>query len=141
MIRITEQISIDETEIKEEFIRSSGPGGQNVNKVSTAVQLRFDITKSALPAEVKERLFRLAGKRVSGDNVLIISAKRYRYQEKNRKDALEKLISLIRKASEKPISRKKTKPTNASIERRLKDKRVKSEIKKLRTPVNYTKTK
>lgn len=132
MIKITENISIDESEIREEFIRSSGPGGQNVNKVSTAVQLHFDIAGSSIPANVKERLYRIARNRISTSGELLINARRYRTQEKNRKDALDRLVRLIRKASEKPKVRKKTKPTEASIERRLKEKRKRSEVKKMR---------
>ena len=133
MMRITDEISIDENDIQEEFVRSSGPGGQNVNKVSTAVQLRFDVAGSKLPCNVKENLIRLAGKRITGDKILIISARRYRYQEKNRKDAFDRLSDLIRKAAEKPRKRKKTQPSSMSIEKRLKEKRIKSELKKQRT--------
>jgi ribosome-associated protein len=133
MIQITKFISIDEKEIKEEFIRSSGPGGQNVNKVATAVQLRFNAAgASSLPDEVKERLIRLAGRRITVDGVLIITARRFRTQEKNREDALFRLISLIREACKNPKNRKKTKPTGASIKLRLEKKRKKSEIKKHR---------
>ena len=132
MIQITDNISISENEYEEDFIRSSGPGGQNVNKVSTSVQLRYDIKNSSLPVEVKEKLISLAGKKISGDNILIISAGRFRTQEKNRKDALDRLVSLIRKACEKPVIRKKTKPTAASVEQRLKEKNLKSDKKKQR---------
>jgi ribosome-associated protein len=132
VIKITDNISIDEKEIVEEFIRSSGPGGQNVNKVATAVQLRFDITNSALPDELKNRVKYLAGKQVTKDNVLIISARKHRTQEKNRKDALERLVLLLRKAAKKPKNRKKTKPTAASVKKRLKNKQKNSETKKRR---------
>ncbi len=132
VIQITKDISIDEKEIVEEFIRSSGPGGQNVNKVATAVQLRFNVANSTLPGELKNRLIYLAGRQVTKDSVLIISARRYRTQEKNRKDALERLISLLRRAAGKPKNRKKTKPTDASVRLRLKDKKKKSETKKHR---------
>ncbi|MFH0976460.1 MAG: alternative ribosome rescue aminoacyl-tRNA hydrolase ArfB [Spirochaetota bacterium] len=133
MIQITKQISISEKEIHEEFIRSSGPGGQNVNKVATAVQLRFNAAGSpSLPVEVRERLVRLAGRRLTSDGELIITAKRFRTQEKNRQDALERLIAMIRKACEKPVSRKKTKPTEASHRKRLDIKRRKSNVKKQR---------
>jgi ribosome-associated protein len=133
MLEITNDISIDESEIQFGFIRSSGPGGQNVNKVASAVQLRFDAKRSAsLPEDVRQRLLRLAGKRITEDGILIIEAKRYRSQERNRKDAIERLVGLVRKSAEKPKSRKKTKPTEASKRRRLEEKRHRSEIKRLR---------
>jgi ribosome-associated protein len=139
MIQITKNISIDEKEIKEEFIRSSGPGGQNVNKVATAVQLRFDAAgSSSLPGEVKEHLIRHAGRRITTDGVLIITARRFRTQEKNREDAKLRLISLISEACKNPKNRKKTKPTGTSVMLRLKNKRKKSEIKKHRlTGISY----
>ncbi len=136
MIRITRSISIDESEIHERFIRSSGPGGQNVNKVSTAVQLRFDVKDSpSLPEDVRQRLMRLAGRRMTDKGVLIIEARRYRHREKNRIDAIERLVTLIRKAAQKPKPRTKTKPTAASKRRRLDDKRRRSSIKTLRKSV------
>jgi ribosome-associated protein len=136
MIRITPTIAIEEKEIQEDFIRASGPGGQNVNKVSTAVQLRFDVKESpSLPADVKERLIRLGGKRVSLEGVLIIDARRFRTQEKNREDALERLTQLIIKATQKPKPRKKTRPTLGSKKKRLDEKRQRSDIKRLRKPV------
>jgi len=133
MIRVGAGIEIDESEIKEEFVRSSGPGGQNVNKVATAVQLRFDVAGSpSLPPEVRERLARLAGKRLTNDGVLVIEARRYRTQERNRQDAIERLVGLIRRATERPRLRRRTKPTASSVERRLKAKRHRSETKRAR---------
>ena len=136
MIRATPDISIRETELKLDFVRSSGPGGQNVNKVATAVQLRFDAAHSpSLPEEVRQRLVRIAGKRVSKEGVLLIDARRFRTQERNRQDAVERLIQWIRRAAEKPRKRIRTKPTLRSKERRLEGKRQRSETKRLRKPV------
>jgi ribosome-associated protein len=132
MIHITKDISIDEKEIKEEFIRSSGPGGQNVNKVATAVQLRFNTYSTSLPEEVRKRLIRLSGRRLTTGGVLIITARRFRTQEKNREDAMLRLISLISEACKNPKKRKKTKPTGASMRNRLNIKHIKSEVKKNR---------
>ena len=133
MIRITDEISIDEREIKESFVRASGPGGQNVNKLSTAVQLRFDVRGSpSLPAAVRERLERLAGARLTNDGVLVITAQRHRTQARNRDDALERLIELIRRAAVPPKLRRQTKPTKASRERRIEGKKRRAGIKKLR---------
>ena len=136
MIRVTPDILIRGTELKLDFIRSSGPGGQNVNKVATAVQLRFDVSRSpSLPEDVRQRLVRLAGKRVSKEGVLVIDARRFRTQERNRQDAVDRLIQWVRRAGEKPKKRIKTKPTLRSRERRLEGKRQRSETKRLRKPV------
>ncbi len=132
MIRITDDISIDESELTEEFTRSGGPGGQHVNKVSTAVQLRFDIPASTLPLYVKERLKRLGGARVSNDGVLIISSKGTRQRERNRTEAVDKLVALIREAAERPKRRVKTRVSRAARERRLDAKKVRGSTKKLR---------
>lgn len=136
MIRITDAIAIDESEIHEDFIRSSGPGGQNVNKVATAVQLRFDAGRSpSIPQDVLGRLTALAGRRMTEDGVLIIHAKRFRTQDQNRQDAMDRLISLIRKATLKPKPRHRTKPTLASRKRRLESKRRRSQTKRIRQSV------
>jgi ribosome-associated protein len=134
MIRVNAQIELDEREIQEDFVRASGPGGQNVNKVSTAVQLRFDVARSpSLPDPVRVRLIALAGRRVTQDGVLIIEAERFRSQRRNRDDALERLIELIREACEVDKPRRPTRPTLASRKRRLDSKQRRGETKKLRT--------
>jgi ribosome-associated protein len=132
MLEITPSFSIDERELQFEYIRSSGPGGQNVNKVATAVQMRFDITNSSLASDIKGRLIQLAGNRVTADGVLILEAKRFRTQEQNRADAILRFSELVRKALIKPKPRKKTKPSAASKEKRLKAKKVKGATKRLR---------
>ena len=133
MIRVTGTITIDDEEIHQQFIRASGPGGQNVNKVATAVQLRFDVAHSpSLSEDVRERLTRLAGKRMTREGTLIIDARRFRTQEQNRQDSVARLVSLIRQASEKPKIRKRTRPTLASKERRLESKHHHGKIKHLR---------
>ena len=134
MIPVTDTIALDEREIEESFIRASGPGGQNVNKVASAVQLRFDVTGSpSLPEPVRARLKRLAGKRLTQEGVLVITAQRFRSQEQNRHDALERLKSLIRRAAAAPTPRRPTKPTFASKRRRLESKGHRAKIKSLRT--------
>jgi ribosome-associated protein len=130
MIRVSEKIAIDENEIQERFIRASGPGGQNVNKLASAVQLRFDVRRSrSLPDDVRARLERLSGKRLSKDGVLVITAQRHRTQERNRRDALDRLISLIQHAAVPPVARRATKPTAGSRERRLESKKRHGSLK------------
>jgi ribosome-associated protein len=133
MIRVTAKIGIEEREIEESFVRASGPGGQNVNKLATAVKLRFDVRHSpSLPDAVRARLERLAGGRLSRDGVLVISAQRYRTQARNRADALDRLIDLIRRAASPPRPRRPTKPTAASRERRFEAKKHRGIVKRLR---------
>ena len=136
MIQITPTINIDESEIQENFIRASGPGGQNVNKVATSVQLRFDVANSpSLPDEIRKRLISLAGNRITGDGILIIEARRFRTQMQNREDATERLVNLIRRAAQRPQIRRKTRPTLASKKRRLESKRRSSDTKGTRGAV------
>jgi ribosome-associated protein len=133
MIEITPSIQIGDEEIELVFIRSPGPGGQNVNKVSSAVQLRFNVQGSAsIPLDLKQRLIKLAGRRLTSEGVLIIEARQYRSQERNRQAALERLVRLIQQACEPPKPRHKTKPTRASTLRRLESKRKRGKIKRIR---------
>ena len=137
MIRITRTVAIDESEIQEYFVRSSGPGGQNVNKVATAVQLRFDVAHSpSLPEEVRIRLISLAGNQITEEGILIIDARRFRTQGRNREDATNRLVELIRNAAQRPKIRRKTRPTLASKIRRLESKRRSADSKRVRGPVN-----
>ena len=133
MIRVTASISLDETELIERFVRASGPGGQNVNKVSSAVELRFDVARSpALSEPVRQRLAKLAGRRLTQDGVLVLSADRFRTQERNREDARERLFALIREAAVPPKPRRKTRPTLASKERRVEGKVKRGGVKQMR---------
>ena len=141
MVRVTGTIRLEEGELRERFIRSSGPGGQNVNKVATAVQLRFDVRNSpSLAVDVRERLIRLAGNRVTRDGVLVIEASRFRTRERNRRDARERLAEWLRKAALPPARRKESRPTPASERRRLDDKRRRAEAKRARGPVRLPET-
>jgi len=133
MLEVSPNIKVDESELHFDFVRASGPGGQNVNKVASSVQLRFDVRNSpSLEIEVKERLVRLAGSRMTEEGVLVIEAKRYRTQEQNREDALQRLMVLIRNAQEKPKARKATRPSVTAKAARLGTKKKRSEIKRTR---------
>jgi ribosome-associated protein len=132
MIRITPHIALDESEIVEQFIRSSGPGGQNVNKVASAVQLRFDVASPALDGETRQRLRTLAGRRLNREGVIVITAERFRTRERNRVDALERLVELIRRAAERPKLRRPTKATGAAKAKRRDNKTRRGQLKRLR---------
>jgi ribosome-associated protein len=135
VIQVTPTLALDENELQISYVQASGPGGQNVNKVATAAQLRFDVARSpSLPPEVRERLIKLAGNRVTQDGWLIIHARRYRTQERNRQDALDRLIQLVQKAARRPKPRRPTRPSRAARRRRLENKRKRSQIKRLRKP-------
>jgi ribosome-associated protein len=137
MLEITSSLKIDERELQFDFVRASGPGGQNVNKVATAAQLRFDVQASSLPDEVKTRLISLAGKRMTNEGILVIEAKKFRTQDQNREEAVDRFVTLVQKAAVRPKSRKKTKPTQVSREERLKEKKWRGEIKKIRQSKAY----
>jgi len=132
MIRVTDTLALDDAELDERFVRASGPGGQNVNKVSTAVELRFDVGASSLPPDVKQRLMVLAGSRMTGDGVLLIDSREHRTQAMNREAARARLAALVEHASRRPKTRRPTKPKRAAKEKRLESKRQRSEVKSLR---------
>jgi ribosome-associated protein len=132
MIRITDTIVIEDRELDERFVRASGPGGQNVNKVSTAVELRFDVRASSLPYDMKQRLIALAGSRMTGDDVLLIDSREHRTQAQNREAARARLVALLQHAAKRPKTRRPTKPKRAAKEKRLESKRQRSEVKSLR---------
>src|SRR5882672_4572539 len=132
MIRVTDAIVIEDRELEERFVRASGPGGQNVNKVSTAVELRFDVSASSLPPDVKQRLMTLAGNRMIADGVLLIDSREHRTQAQNREAARARLLALLQQAAKRPKTRRPTKPKRAAKEKRLESKRQRSEVKSLR---------
>lgn len=137
MIEITPTFSIEESELQLAFVRASGPGGQNVNKVATAVQLRFDMEHSSLPEEVKGRLRKIAGNRITSDGELLIEAKKFRTQEQNREDAIRRFTEILQRAFQKPKVRTKTRPTAASKERRIQEKKQRGAVKKIRQNKSY----
>jgi ribosome-associated protein len=132
MLRISRDIAIDENDLDIAFVRASGPGGQNVNKLSTAAQLRYDIARANLPPDMRARFVRIAGTRLTKDGVVVIHAQRFRTQERNRQDAVDRLLEMLREASIRPVPRRATKPTFASKQRRLEGKKRRSDVKSKR---------
>jgi len=133
MIRISDTIALNDAEVEERFVRSSGPGGQNVNKVASAVELRFDIARSSLPPDVKERLLALAGNRITADGVLLIDSREHRTQIQNREAARARLVALLQHAARRPKRRRATRPSRAAREKRIRSKKHRGEIKQSRT--------
>ena len=132
LIRVTDALSLDDREVDERFVRASGPGGQNVNKVATAVELRFDVRASSLPADVKDRLLAIAGSRITADGVLLIDSREHRTQARNREAARERFVELIARAARPPRPRKATRPRPAAREKRLETKKLRGRVKALR---------